>query len=380
MARALNDAEGHHVVDVLDGLLTSLGIESWDLFVLDYGRRHLTSLRAAEDPIPMTSDDARVTAASTTVPTIDDGSIPARILVPILHRAEVLGCLDVSLDGTPTTSLVDQLSSTAILIGAQVVAGGNTDLFERLKRRYPLTLGAEMQWDALPPLAFIGDGFALAGALEPAYDIAGDVFDYATTADTVQMVSFDAMGHGTQAALAAHVALAAMRNARIDGEAAPAIAKEVNSALFDVFGGARFVTGLVLDINRSDGVVTAVNAGHPHARRITADGVETVELLADPPLGIRLDHPARPQTFRLEPGDRLVLVSDGVLDAAPDDGGPYGERRLNQHLSEVGGRPLTDLVRTVGASVLAHRSAPLVDDVTAIALDWLPHEASGAAL
>ena len=90
-----------------------------------------------------------------------------------------------------------------------VTARRYTDLFERVRRRRSLELAAEIQWELLPVLAFEGDAFALAGALEPAYTIAGDSFDYSVDVDHVTLVITDGMGHGLRAALLGSLALRA---------------------------------------------------------------------------------------------------------------------------------------------------------------------------
>src|SRR5665811_2284499 len=83
-----------------------------------------------------------------------------------------------------------------------------------IRDRQPMSLSAEMQWQLLPPLMMSTPQVAIAGALEPAYDVAGDSFDYALNDDVLHLAMIDAMGHGLSAAVMATLAMGAYRHAR----------------------------------------------------------------------------------------------------------------------------------------------------------------------
>ena len=93
-------------------------------------------------------------------------------------------------------------------------AGRYTDLIELRRRRRPMNLAAEMQWDLLPPLSFASPDLAIAGLLEPAYFVAGDAFDYSLNGDILGFAIIDAMGHGVSSTLASTLALGAFRYGR----------------------------------------------------------------------------------------------------------------------------------------------------------------------
>ena len=80
-----------------------------------------------------------------------------------------------------------------------------TDTFARARTAAPMSLSAHMQWQTLPPLVMTTPDVALAGILEPSYDVGGDSFDYALNDHVLHLAVFDAMGHGLEAATMATI-------------------------------------------------------------------------------------------------------------------------------------------------------------------------------
>ena len=79
-----------------------------------------------------------------------------------------------------------------------------TGTFARVRAAAPMSLSAHLQWQTLPPLVMTTPDVALAGILEPAYDVGGDSFDYALNDHVLHLAVFDAMGHGLEAAIDGH--------------------------------------------------------------------------------------------------------------------------------------------------------------------------------
>jgi serine phosphatase RsbU (regulator of sigma subunit) len=113
-----------------------------------------------------------------------------------------------------------------------------------------------------------------------------------------------------------------------------------------------------------------INAGHPLPRLVRGDRVEPVGLEADLPLGLDPDTVYQVQQLKLMPGDRLVLLSDGVLEAAPEGGSAYGAGRLDEALRASRALPPYEVARLVVREVIAHRAGDLADDLTVVCLDW----------
>jgi serine phosphatase RsbU (regulator of sigma subunit) len=299
-----------------------------------------------------------------------DGEIH-RVYVPVSIRADRLGVLEVTVREAPDDVALDRLSHVATTL-AYVIAAARpfSDIFERVRRYQRLELAAEIQWSLLPALAYEGDSVALAGILEPAYEFGGDNFDYAVEEGTIWVSATDAMGHGLRAALIGSLAVNALRNARRSGISLLGQAEAANTALLSQFGGEQFVSALLARIDLSTGALDVVDAGHPCAYLVRGTEITELTWEADYPLGMFDDASYRIQRAELIRGDRLVLLSDGVLEAKPAGGDEFGTERAIEVIAATSHLHPTEVVRLVIEAVRDHRSGPMQDDATVLCIDW----------
>ena len=293
--------------------------------------------------------------------------------LPVSMRTERLGVLAVTQRATVERDLLDILNDVAQIL-AYVLTGARryTDQFETLRRRRDLGLAAEIQWELLPVLAYELPRFSIAGALEPAYDIGGDTFDYAVSAHLLTVSITDAVGHGLRAAMLSSLTVSAMRNTRRGGGGILDQAQTANRHLSEQFAHAEFVTGLILQLEVATGHGYIINAGHPPPLLLREGAVSIVHLSPDIPMGLSPATEYRLQAITLLPGDRLLLLTDGV-DEAHDVGGPqFGLDRVADMLRSHAELPPVEFVRRFTRAVTDYRSGPLADDVTAVCLDWYP--------
>jgi serine phosphatase RsbU (regulator of sigma subunit) len=206
--------------------------------------------------------------------------------------------------------------------------------------------------------------FTLAAWLQPAGEIGGDTFDFSLERDALHLSMTDAMGHTMDAALLATVLVGSLRNARRRGVELAEQARLANDALAEQAGESQFVTGLVARIDLAKATAGIVNAGHPPPLRIRAGQVDQLRLEADPPFGVRLGNEYRVQSLPLQVGDRLIFVTDGMLerDAALMNIGAILTASADMHAREA----VQDLTR----AVLEVSGGQLRDDATALCLDW----------
>lgn len=373
LLRALNEAMPGRLVPVLrDYLVEHAGALDAGVLLADYELRELRRLSArAGDRLTVPVDGSaagRCFEGQVVVSEPVDGG--TMVLVPLSLRAERLGVLQVLFEGAPVAhDLLRGLQEAATVMAYVVVVCGTcSDVVEKARRAEPLSVAAEMQWNLQPLRAFSTGQFAIAGQLIPAYDVGGDCFDYNVEATHLDVSSLDAMGHGVRASLLAGLSTAVMRNIRRAGGGPVEQVAMTDRQLLEQFGGAQFVTALALRLDLQTGSLEAVNAGHPRPWRVRGGRASALELEPQLPAGLFEATEYQAQAVQLEPGDRLVLVTDGLLEAgAPHE--QFGENRLEGLLLATA--PLTphqtvaEVLRTVRS--YAKR---MHDDATVVCLDW----------
>ncbi|WP_207456444.1 PP2C family protein-serine/threonine phosphatase [Desertivibrio insolitus] len=172
----------------------------------------------------------------------------------------------------------------------------------------------EVQRALLPRDALSVPGFELAGGCLPARGIGGDFYDWYTVGDGARFTVADVMGKGMGAAILAATVRAVLRGARrLDPAAAIAVASD--SLIGDLEQSNSFVTLFHAHLS-SDGELRYVDAGHGVAAVVRADGLVEHLTSIDRPIGVFEDDTWSERTLRLEPGDMLLVGSDGVLDLA----------------------------------------------------------------
>lgn len=291
------------------------------------------------------------------------------VLAPMTERGEVIGLLELCVPREPSPDVVAEIARLAHLLAFVVIASRrHTDLFEWGQRARPSSLSAEVQQRLLPgPRTCEAGAFTLSAWLEPAAEIAGDTFDYSLARDVLHLSMTDAMGHGVGAALTATLCVGGLRNARREGASLLAQVTVTNAALVENAAANAlddFVTGLVGRLDLRTGTLELVNAGHVAPYLVRGDVVRAVDLPADPPFGLFDDTGYRSTALALAAGDRVVIITDGMLErnaAGIDLPGAILETR-ELHPREAA-RRLADIV-------LKATGHDLRDDATIMLLDW----------
>ncbi|MFI0411552.1 PP2C family protein-serine/threonine phosphatase [Actinomadura sp. 3N508] len=302
----------------------------------------------------------------------DDGT--CHYWLPILDGSERIGVLRTTVrqddDGAK-----DDAEYLAGLVALMIVSKGPySDSLSRLVRTREMTVSAEMQWRLLPPMTFANNQVVIGAALEPAYKLGGDTFDYALAGDTVHLAIFDAMGHDTTAGLTSNLAIAACRNARLHGanlvETGQAIDEELQGRDGD---DGRFVTAVLMQLDLQSGVVSWIAYGHPEPVIIRgARWVSTLECRPGTPLGTGLGVVPELCSEQLQPGDRILLYTDGIVEARDPDKREFGLERFTDFIikREADGMAVPETLRRLVRSILEHHEGRLDDDATVLLLEW----------
>lgn len=293
--------------------------------------------------------------------------------LPILDGSERIGVLRVTLRRDDARAR-DDAEYLAGLVALMIVSKGPySDSLSRLVRTRDMTVSAEMQWRLLPPMTFANDQVVIGAALEPAYKLGGDTFDYAIAGDTVHLAIFDAMGHDTAAGLTSNLAIAACRNSRLQGASLVETGQAIEEVLLERDGDGRFVTALLMELDLRSGVVTWISHGHPPPVVIRGSRwVATLECTPGTPLGTGLGVLPELCGEQLEPGDRVLLYSDGIVEARDPGKQEFGLERFVDFVikREADGLPVPETLRRLIHSILVHHSDRLDDDATVLLLEW----------
>ncbi len=301
---------------------------------------------------------------------------PGRWWVPLLDGTERLGILRVSLrprmDGKRAQEDMRHLASMVALL--LVSKHSQSDSYARLVRTRPMNVAAEMQWNLLPSLTFATEKVVIGAALEPAYELGGDAFDYALAGDSVHLAIFDAMGHDASAGLTANLAVAACRNRRRQGADLVEVSEGIEEVLIEEFGvGNRFATGILADLNLRTGMFTWVNRGH-HPPVVIRRGrwVATLQCPPAHPMGLGLGLAMTLCREQLEPGDRVLLYTDGMTEARNRLGQEFGLERFVDFIirRNADGLPVPETLRRLVRSVLEYHDGRLQDDATVLLVEW----------
>ncbi|HEU5448232.1 MAG TPA: PP2C family protein-serine/threonine phosphatase, partial [Acidimicrobiia bacterium] len=197
---------------------------------------------------------------------------------------------------------------------------------------------------------------------EPANNVGGDTFDYSLEREYLYASITDAMGHAEEAALLATLTVGALRNRRRQLAAPAEQANDADAALTATARPDQFVTGLVMRVRLADGAVELVNAGHPPPYLVRAGEATELAVPAGAPLGVA-GIPYDTHRFQLEPGDRLLLVTDGFLERNAD-------LNFAKILEGTGDRHPRQVVRELAENVLQVTGGNLQDDATVLCIDW----------
>jgi serine phosphatase RsbU (regulator of sigma subunit) len=407
IGRVLEAAEAASPVDAIEGVALELGrafdAEAVSFLIMDVSGRAL--VRLAHVPLPRgrtggrSSHDAgerRDDEESATVLPFDGGPAEQalrtqtvqvappdagaqdaqpgledlwRVFAPVTERGESIGLLELYLPDEPDPEVVAEIAQVAHLLAFVVIANRrHTDLFEWGQRSRSYSLSAEIQQRLLPEAHTCeAAAFTLAGWLEPADSIGGDTFDYSLARDLLHLSLTDAMGHGVGAALTASVCLGGLRGGRRQGMTLLEQARETNTALSEHAvsrAGDDFVTGLLGRIDLETGSLEIVIAGHIGPYLLRDSTVTTLDLRVDLPFGMFADSTYGSTYLALEPGDRIVMVTDGMLERAA------GSIDVRESIRDSADLHPREVVRALADTALTAAGHVLQDDATVLCLDW----------
>jgi serine phosphatase RsbU (regulator of sigma subunit) len=291
--------------------------------------------------------------------------LPGCVAEPLWLRGRILGVLLCI--GTPVTPLHDIAKQGA---AALELANDYTDVIEAARRRKPTTPAAEIQQNLLPPRIARISGGQLAGGLLPAYEVGGDWFDFVENRDGAWLAIADAAGQGPNAAGLGAAALGALRAARRSGQRLEQAMQAMQETVQGLGNPDFYVTALVGRWYAATRTFTWINCGHPDAFLVDVDGnVQPLGGEIHLPLGTGRNDRMFTATSRLLASDeRLILVTDGIIDRKAGDGGTFGIEGIRKAISEAESATAPATAMRIHQAVTDCRRGPLEDDATVVVL------------
>jgi phosphoserine phosphatase RsbU/P len=320
--------------------------------------------QASTGVVAMLSSDAPYQAGHS----IAELRIHSALCAPVFLGDTVEGYLYLDARGQESSVRADSAGFCEAVARAYGLAVANVKRVELERRQTTiheqLFAAREAQQFILPPPA--GDLGFLGYAVEmrPGLFVAGDLFDVVPLGpDRVAICMGDVAGHGVASALLMAMTQSQL-NAQIRATGDPAVAAAaVNRYVVERTGGGRFVS-LWVGVFDASGELRYVDAGHGHWFH-AAPGAAPVKLAATRgiPLGINAEFHYSSATIALEPGARIYLYSDGIIEQRNPAGEEFGPDRLSQVVGS-GRTPTEDVQQAFAAMVSFAGAVALVDDAT----------------
>jgi serine phosphatase RsbU (regulator of sigma subunit) len=290
-----------------------------------------------------------------------------RVLAPVTSRGEAVGVLELVLPFEPAPITLEDVELAAHQLAYMVIANRRyTDLVEWGQRTVPISLAAEIQRRLLPA-SFTCEAaqFTLAGWLEPAGEVGGDTFDFSLDRNTLHVSMTDAMGHTVESALLATLVVGALRNTRRRGASLTEQAQSAHEALLaHAQPETGFVTGQLVRVDLVAQTARVLNAGHPRPFRLRQGDAREIDLVAEEPLGALPGASWTEQELSLEPGDRVLFLTDGMLERNAESLDIPSLMLAGAHLHP------REAIQHLTRAVLDACGGELADDATSLCFDW----------
>jgi len=300
-------------------------------------------------------------------------SIRSALCAPLLVGDSVLGVLYADFLMNQTKISEDDVRLMAQIARFAAVKLETTRLREealvKQKMDEELKTTYVIQSRLLPSAPPTVHGYTLAGVNRPAKTVSGDYYDFIVRDNgRIYFVIADVSGKGITAALVmASLATAFSIFARRDPTPAELL-RELNVTLTPKLSPTKFVTMFAGFLDPSTGRIDYANAGHVPPLWVSADGVTELRS-TDMVLGLMASASYRDQTFTLNPGDSLVLFTDGITEAENSEGLELGAQSAAQFVKPLYGAEAGDILRTLEDAVILYTGGvPLGDDVTILAV------------
>lgn len=288
---------------------------------------------------------------------------PDRFVGVVLLGGKLSGAAYRRADAELLETFADQLA--LVLQNAELLQSS----LEKERLKGEVMLAREIQLSLLPDTAPARDSIEMRGQMESSFEVGGDYFDYFAVDDDHTGVAIgDVSGKGVPAAMLMSSIQAVFKNLALKSRLSPAeVIAELSNHLFENAKPHQFATFFYGVFEHSTSTFAFSNAGHCPTLLLRAGGGYADRLgKGGLVLGVRRDQGYAEGTVALEPGDLMLLYTDGVTEQKDDAGEEYGEKRLISFLKAHANLPVEALQSALIDDVLAFGEGRQDDDITTV--------------
>lgn len=293
----------------------------------------------------------------------------SEMVAPIISNDEVIGVFDLESDELNAYSEDDLqvlmlLASQVAIIIEKVML--HEQLIEKKRLEGQLEVARQVQLELLPPSDPELPGYDISAYNFPTEEVSGDYYDWVRIFDDqIGIVIADVSGKGVPAALLMAFLRASLRAATHIGYATHISMAKVNFLLWESIERNQYVTAFYGILDASNGTLSYSNAGHNPPILLKANGESKMIHRGEQPLGMFRDTRYHEYYLSFEPGDVLILYTDGVTEAQNPAGEEFGRDRLLEAAKSAYELPAREMIASIEMAVLAWTAgAGTTDDVT----------------
>jgi sigma-B regulation protein RsbU (phosphoserine phosphatase) len=280
----------------------------------------------------------------------------SEMVAPIISNDEVIGVFDLESDQLDAYSKDDL--DVLMLLAAQVAiiiekVMLHEQLIEKKRLEGQLEVARQVQLELLPAGDPELSGYDISAYNFPTEEVSGDYYDWVSIyEDQIAIVIADVSGKGVPAALLMAFLRASLRAATHIGYATNISMAKVNYLLWESIERNQFVTAFYGILDGTNRTLSYSNAGHSPALLVDANGKHRFVDRGNVPLGMFRDTRYHEYYLSFEPGDLLVLYTDGVTEANSPDGEEFGRERLAEAVKANSTLSARDLIASLQREVL----------------------------
>ena len=290
----------------------------------------------------------------------------SEMVAPIISNDRVIGAFDLESDQLNAYS-ADDLSMLQLLSSQVAIIIEKDRLYEQIveKKRIEaqLEIARQVQLELLPDQDPKFDNFEVSAYIFPTEEVSGDYYDWVRVFDDqIGIVVADAVGKGIPAALLMSFLRASLR-AGVQVGYAPHIAlSKVNQLLWDSVEEHQFITAIHGILDTTNRTFVYSNAGHNPPLLIKPDGEYRFVEYGDQPLGMFFDARYHQHFIRFEKGQVMVMYTDGITEAAKENGEEYGLERFAARVLECIDLPAKEMIDYIRKGVADFTERKFLDD------------------